>query len=643
MTLKNGNFENGWSRDTWTGQQFGEIFVPQDWVAFWFEEDDTFLYRPEMHVIQNVEPYINPPRIYDVGYALKFFKQWGNIDAGIFQQVDAKSGATVKFSAYGHAWYSQRDNAFKSEYEKYGKWHTIRDGDPGVAMMVGIDPYGGTNPTSPNVVWEVKSIYDTYDKLEVSAEAKSDLVTVFIRSASLYRFKHVDVYWDKAEMEVFYADVKPSRGAPRVQYDRTYWLLSQDATEADLVNLAKLVYPNRGTIGFSADDSGIGDLDARNVQIVWTTLNSWKVEGEHNIEFWLDQHYPGVKYYHYGLNGIVPPVDTDDPIGDDPITPPTPDPDPIPDEQPSYTLRSKNLIGLHSGYAKEGWDVYLRDAKPNLVKVFSGGFAEAAKRIAPDALVVWRRHSDNEVDTVGNLSHQVDKLISLYDAELEAMAKNSGRSIEDVLQTLNGVVIESVNEKIPTFNIPVLQNCVEFDTLFAQRVKARYDGYLVPGGLTAAIGNPHESEVHIMAPAVQAIINANGFVGYHGYWTANRDNDWLDAHWPYHAGRWEEWDKVFSEIGLYPKYYLGECGIVYCPSSDGTRFESGEGWKKCGSFERYLRSIVKFNENILEWNKTHGNRCFGGTLFGFGNWGWNQFEIGTGDLVLLRERMKQIM
>ena len=35
--LTNGGFEGGWTRKTHTGQEFGEIFVPEGWAAFWRE------------------------------------------------------------------------------------------------------------------------------------------------------------------------------------------------------------------------------------------------------------------------------------------------------------------------------------------------------------------------------------------------------------------------------------------------------------------------------------------------------------------------------------------------------------------------------------------------------------------------------
>ena len=94
-----------------------------------------------------------------------------------------------------------------------------------------------------------------------------------------------------------------------------------------------------------------------------------------------------------------------------------------------------------------------------------------------------------------------------------------------------------------------------------------------------------------------------------------------------------EWDKEFVARGLYPRYALGEGGIVY--ASEGTNFNSGLGWKSCGSFENYLVDIDRWNERVREWNAEHANRCAGLTLFGYGNWGWSDFELGDGEVRIL--------
>jgi hypothetical protein len=81
------------------------------------------------------------------------------------------------------------------------------------------------------------------------------------------------------------------RGQPRVQYERTYVLLPPDAD----ARWAKAVIAGawdrrRFTIGGSADDAGIGDLDAR--RVIAVNPGDWTDE----LEPFFDRYYPGVEY-----------------------------------------------------------------------------------------------------------------------------------------------------------------------------------------------------------------------------------------------------------------------------------------------------------------------------------------------------------
>lgn len=611
--IQNGNFENGWWRKTHTGQEFGEIFVPQDWTAYWVDGVD--IYRPEMKVIPKQPPFLDPPRIQSGQYALQYFKQWGLISAGIYQQINVPQDGILTVTAFAHAWYSMRDDAHKSEWQDdNGNWHTIHNGDDGVNLMLGVGA-GNPDPWSNQIQWFTQHYYDAYEQIRAEVGVNAGNVTIYLRATNDHPFKHVDIYWDNvnASLQPLVAECY---GEPREQYNRTYWLLPQNSTQEDLTEVAVLAYPSRGTVGFSADDAGIGDLQNKSVNIIHNNENDWD---EPEIEDFFETYYPGTMIEHiYRYDNNPPPTN------------------PPPTNPPDVTLRSNNLIGLHSGYAKERWDEYLTQALPTVQKCFSCGFALEAKSLAQDALVVWRRYSDHDVDLDLPLYDSANKLVDFYEAEIRTTANNLGISYEGLLQLIDGIVIESLNEKIPTFAVPELQKAVEFDVHFCNIVKQRFGGYLRPGVLTAAIGNPHETEVQYLLPAAIAAIENNGLLAYHAYWTANEHQDYLEEKWQWHAGRWTEWDKYFVSQGYYPQYYLGEGGIVY--SNTGNDFHSGKGWKSCGSFEDYLTSLDRFNQLCNTWNLQNNNRCHGLTVFGYGNWGWDDFEIGEGDLLLLRDK-----
>ncbi|MDX1663920.1 MAG: hypothetical protein R3272_09010 [Candidatus Promineifilaceae bacterium] len=78
---------------------------------------------------------------------------------------------------------------------------------------------------------------------------------------------------------------------PREEYRRVYVLLPPTATEAWAEAAARGSYAGRYTIGFSADDAGIGDLEERHVIAVnphhWPGILT---------DAWFKQNYPGTRF-----------------------------------------------------------------------------------------------------------------------------------------------------------------------------------------------------------------------------------------------------------------------------------------------------------------------------------------------------------
>jgi len=167
------------------------------------------------------------------------------------------------------------------------------DAKPNFTFSIGIDPTGGTNPNSDAVIWgDSYHIYNGYCKqLQVEAVAIEETVTVFVESRTLWPFKHNDAYIDDAELVVLNDPAKP-RGTPREQYARVYVLLPQQ-----YIGNAEWVAAAAGpgyTVGFSADDAGIGDLDQRLVIAVNPSM--W----EGDLLAFFEAYYPGVSYVPVG-------------------------------------------------------------------------------------------------------------------------------------------------------------------------------------------------------------------------------------------------------------------------------------------------------------------------------------------------------
>jgi hypothetical protein len=87
--------------------------------------------------------------------------------------------------------------------------------------------------------------------------------------------------------------VKKPRGHPRAQYERTYVLLPPKAGAAWARAVVEGAWgEKRYTIGSSADDAGIGDLDARCV----IAVNPQQWPGQLSLEDFFKKYYPGVEY-----------------------------------------------------------------------------------------------------------------------------------------------------------------------------------------------------------------------------------------------------------------------------------------------------------------------------------------------------------
>lgn len=99
-----------------------------------------------------------------------FFVSNGSFIAGLYQQVPATPGVTY--------W----ANVTWLVFEPAGKL------DNTVGRRVGIDPTGGTDPTSPAIVWS-QELWHTFEscefkicpELQVSAAAQNSTITVFVR------------------------------------------------------------------------------------------------------------------------------------------------------------------------------------------------------------------------------------------------------------------------------------------------------------------------------------------------------------------------------------------------------------------------------------------------------------------------------
>jgi hypothetical protein len=407
--LTNGDFEADWGEEeshrclvfpNQGGPQekdIGNIFTPPGWLT-WFRHDPGTWDQPE---VRDAWAQHDPQRVHEKEKAILLFTFFRKHDGGFLQQVQVAPGTSLRLTAWTHAWSNWHDGPHPddprwSEGPGYDAGFILEGDTQGnewrnFTFTVGIDPTGGTDPEADTVVWgRGAHVYNVYAQLpSAEAEAQADTVTVFLRSKTLWPYKHNDAYWDAVELvavdgevppevrlshepatpqvgkavtvearsqsaltdvdlvvrgpsgaqvergsiavgrdgdwntwtattatlaekgihEVVFTaagDVKetatfeasasteplpPGRGQPRVQYERTYVLLPPGAGEAWALAVVDGTWDRRRyTVGSSADDAGIGDLDVR--RVIAVNPGGWPG----NLRSFFEEFYRGVEY-----------------------------------------------------------------------------------------------------------------------------------------------------------------------------------------------------------------------------------------------------------------------------------------------------------------------------------------------------------
>lgn len=199
--LQNPGFEQPFAKQCceFGGVPIGEVQVASGWSAWWLEPNQDAQHpsaggNPSWHRPEYRNANCGPVcanRVHSGNDAQKYFTFWSVHDAGLYQQVSGVTpGARLRFSIYMQAW---------STNAQYGP----SDLSQRMGMRVGIDPFGGTNGFSPNIIWTTP--FDTFDAwglYSIQATAANSTVTVFTRSTPYYGNQHNDIYVDDASLVV---------------------------------------------------------------------------------------------------------------------------------------------------------------------------------------------------------------------------------------------------------------------------------------------------------------------------------------------------------------------------------------------------------------------------------------------------------
>ena len=631
--LINGSFEQDWADNrshhclVFPGGEertVGNIFTPSGGWVTWFYHNPGTWDQPEVRDAREIE------RVHDGDKATLLFTFYRNHDAGFLQQVQVEPGTRLGLSAYAHAWSNHKDGPHPDDgHWSEGAGYDVvawpegsqppngeqqQDAKGNFTFTVGIDPTGGLNPYADTVAWgDGWHIYNGYGVLTAEATAEAETVTVFLRSCTLWPFKHNDAYWDAVEL-VAVEEPPDGRGQPRVQYERTYALLPQGTTLAMALAAMEGAYPKRLTVGFSADDAGIGDLDERN--IIAVNPLQWPDD----LPAFFSEYYPDVGYEPVTASTpaeLVAVLKALDGNGDEPPPPPEP-------------RLTRGHIGLHLQNNAAGVTEFVRDVQPSVMKVVEG-FERAIPILgaSPHTTMVLRHYNNN------------------YDGILDAADPHVGAQrwldqfkdsvINLARQTDAMLYVESINEVMPSLNEEAVMRAVNLDMAFIDVVMGLGLDNVRPAVFCVAVGNPHESEYPLLVPLARKCEQAGGLMGIHNYWPGNPNASGPDELWQYLAGRWIGMDEVFVADGIYVKWYGGESGIVGGEWGEGwVSLKPFDGWKspEClnGNWEKYLSEIARMDELTAEWNITHGDRFVGSVLFTTSGPGWGSFDIGTAEI-----------
>jgi LysM repeat protein len=264
--LTNGNFEGGWN----TQAGIGELQVAGGWRAWYVEpsqvpatvrppsncntSDPTcYWMRPEFNAADGTA---FPNRVHGGFKAQKYFSHGRMHQAGLLQQVvGVQTGATLRFAIYVQAWQCGNPDAC-------GLNGSRSDAPADMHLRVGIDPYGGTDPFSANVIWSAeKPAFDQWVQFSVEAQAKGTAVTVFTHSRADWDWPRTnnDVYLDDASLTFFEGAIQSATRQPAGAAAPTFTPINTPTPRADgavahIVGPSDTLYSLSLQYGVSYDD-----------------------------------------------------------------------------------------------------------------------------------------------------------------------------------------------------------------------------------------------------------------------------------------------------------------------------------------------------------------------------------------------------
>jgi hypothetical protein len=119
-------------------------------------------------------------------------------EAGIYQVITGTiPGDVLQFTIYGLGWIGAADNGNDRVSD------SVRD--DGMLMRVGIDPYGGEDANSTNVIWSDfhDDPLDKWNQYQITATAIMTRASVWVYAkGNEWGMRYHQTFWDNADFSV---------------------------------------------------------------------------------------------------------------------------------------------------------------------------------------------------------------------------------------------------------------------------------------------------------------------------------------------------------------------------------------------------------------------------------------------------------
>lgn len=290
--LKNPSFEGPWYHPG----NISELQIPDSWA--WWHANETItnpydtaphsrFVRPEVRVLprEQIPEHEQLLFLLDGDQCLKAFKGSGSIFFSLAQDINLEAGR-----------YRLTVKVYPDVVSRYDGGKVFAD-DPNAALIRFRinDDYGVLQPINP--VWLDERDINRLQTVTHEFDAEG-MTTVRIYFMLPFPLPQNGVFCDDWSLEVVDEPDPPPdpptcnhRGLPRVQYERTVVLLPPNAGLELVRTVTDAAYVYRSTVGSSADDAGVADLDKR--VVVAVNPSGWPTD----LESFFKQFYPGVEYY----------------------------------------------------------------------------------------------------------------------------------------------------------------------------------------------------------------------------------------------------------------------------------------------------------------------------------------------------------